>query len=107
MHYDNPILYWKSYLFDQTHSLLAKLAVRIVEAVAKSVESERAFSAMNLIYSKLINRLGSIKAHMLIYIYINQRVLDMNKIVLLGNPAEKTQEEQVQLDLQDDRTENN
>jgi hypothetical protein len=120
MHYDNPILYWKSYLFDQTHSLLAKLAVRIFEAVANSVASERAFSAMNLIHSKLRNRLGSIKAHMLIYIYMNQRVLDRNNSVLLGDPAEKTQEEQVQLedillqflqeegsDIEDDRTENN
>jgi len=35
---------------------------------------------------------------MLIYIYMNQRVLDRNNSVLLGDPAEKTQEEQVQLE---------
>jgi hypothetical protein len=52
--------------------------------------SERAFSAMNLIHSKLRNRLGSIKAYMLIYIYMNQRVLDRNNSVLLGDPVEKT-----------------
>jgi hypothetical protein len=120
VHYDNPILYWKSYLFDQTHKGLAQLAVRIFEAIANSVASERAFSAMNLIHSKLRSRLGSIKAHMLIYIYMNQRVLDRNNSVLLGDPIEKTQEEQVQLeeillqfiekeggDIEDDRIEGN
>jgi len=120
MHYDNPILFWKSYLFDQNHSVLAKLAVRIFEAIANSVASERAFSAMNLIHSKLRNRLGSVKAHMLIYIYMNQRVLDRNNSILLGDPIEKTQEEQVQLeeillqftedegsDIEDDRIEVN
>jgi hypothetical protein len=71
-----------------------------------------------LIHSKLRNRLGSTKAHMLIYIYINQRVLNRNNSVLLANPIEKTQEEQVQLedillqfiedeggDIEDDRIE--
>jgi hypothetical protein len=98
MHYDTPILFWKSHLFDPTHKKLAKLAVRIFEAIANSVASERAFSAMNLIHSKLRNRLGSVKAHMLIYIYMNQRVLDRNHSVLLGDPVEKNQEEQVQLE---------
>jgi len=75
---------------------------------------------MNLIHSKLRNRLGSVKAHMLIYIYMNQRVLDRNNSILLGDPIEKTQEEQVQLeeillqftedegnDIEDDRIEVN
>jgi hypothetical protein len=52
--------------------------------------SERAFLAMNLIHLKLRNRLGSIKAYMLIYIYMNQQVLDRNNSVLLGDPVEKT-----------------
>lgn len=98
MHYDNPVLYWKSYLHDQTHYILARLGVQIFEAVANSVASERAFSAMNLIHNKLRNRLGSKKAHKLIYIYMNQRVLDRNNSILLGDPIEKTQEEQVQLE---------
>ena len=98
MHYDNPIAYWKSYLYNETHGALAKLAVRIFEAIANSVASERAFSAMNLIHSKLRNRLGAEKSHKLIYIYMNQRVLDRNNSILLGDPIEKTQEEQVQLE---------
>jgi hypothetical protein len=98
MHYDNPILYWKSYLHHAAHSALAKLAVCIFEAVANSVASERAFSAMNLIHSKLRNSLGSTKSHMLVYIYMNQRVLDRNNSILLGDPIEKTPEEQVQLE---------
>ena len=54
---------------------------------------------MNLIYNKLRNRLGSEKAHKFdIYIYMNQRVLDRNNSILLRDPIEKTQEEQVQLE---------
>jgi len=98
MHYDNPIAYWKSYLYNETHTELARLAVRIFEAVANSVASERAFSAMNLIHSKLRNRLGAEKAHKLIYIYMNQRVLDRNNSIFLGDPIEKSQEEQIQLE---------
>ena len=55
-------------------------------------------SAMNLIYSKLGNKMGAEKANKLIYIYINQRVLDRNNSLFLGDPLEKTAEEQVQLE---------
>ena len=55
MHYDSPVAFWKSYLYNETHWVLAQLAVRIFEAIANSVASERAFSAMNLIHSKLRN----------------------------------------------------
>ena len=53
---------------------------------------------MNLIHSKLRNRLGAEKSSKLIYIYMNQRVLDRNNSILLGDPIEKSQEEQVQLE---------
>jgi hypothetical protein len=53
---------------------------------------------MNLVHSKLRNQLETDKAHMLIYIYMNQRVLDRNNSILSGDPNEKTQEEQVQLE---------
>jgi hypothetical protein len=68
---DSPVTFWKSYLYDETHCVLAQLAVRIFEAIANSVASERAFSAMNLIHTKLRNRLGAEKANKLIYIYMN------------------------------------
>ena len=98
MHHDDPIAYWKSYQYNETHIVLAKLAVRIFEAIANSVASERAFSAMILIHTKLRNRLGEEKAYKLIYIYMNQRVLNRNNSLLLGDAIEKTQEEQVQLE---------
>ena len=98
MYHDDPIAYWKSYQYNETHVVLAKLAVRIFEAIANSIASERAFSAMNLIYTKLRNNLGEEKSHKLIYIYMNQRVLDRNNSILLGDPLEKTQEEQIQLE---------
>jgi hypothetical protein len=98
MHYDNPIAFWKSYLHNEIHWVLAQLAVRIFEAIANSVASERAFSAMNLIHSKLRNRLGTEKANKLIYIYMNQRVLDRNGDIFVGDPAEKSIEDQILLE---------
>ena len=53
---------------------------------------------MNLIHSKLRNRLGAIKAHQLIYLHMNQRVLDGNHSVFLDDPNTKTREEQLQLE---------
>jgi hypothetical protein len=98
MHYDNPVAFWKSYLHDEAHWVLAQLAIRIFTAIANSVASERAFSAMNLIHTKLRNRLGVEKANKLIYIYMNQRVLDKNGDIFVGDPGEKTLEEQVLLE---------
>ena len=98
MHYDNPVVFWKSHLHDEVYWVLAQLAVRIFKAIANSVASERAFSAMNLIHTKLQNRLGIEKANMLIYIYMNQRVLDRNGNIFVGNPGEKTLKEQVLLE---------
>ena len=89
MHYDNLVAFWKSHLHDEAHWVLAQLAVRIFKAIANSVASERAFSAMNLIHTKLRNRLGVEKANMLIYIYMNQRVLDRNGDIFVGDPGER------------------
>ena len=45
---------------------------------------------MGLIVSKLRNRLGTEKANMLIFIYMNQRVLDKAGDLLLGDWVEKS-----------------
>jgi hypothetical protein len=66
--------------------------------IANSVAQERAFSAMNLIHSKLRNQLGSEKANELIYIYISPRVLDRNGDICVGDPVEKSIEDQVSLE---------
>lgn len=70
------------------------------------------FSTMNLIVTKLRNRLSAKKTDKLIYIYMNQRVLDKAGDLLLGDWVEKSDEEQVQLeelllsiDEEDDNTE--
>jgi hypothetical protein len=78
--------------------VLARLAIRVFEAIANLVASERAFSAMNLIHSKLQSKIGAEKANKLIYIYMNQRVLDRNNSLFLRDPLKKTVEEQVQLE---------
>jgi hAT family protein len=98
MHINNLIRFWKSYFDSEDHNELARLAVRIFETIANSVASERAFSAMNLIVTKLRNRLSAEKADKLIYIYMNQRVLDKACDLLLGDWVEKSDEEQVRLE---------
>ena len=53
---------------------------------------------MNLIHTKLRNRLGVEKANKLIYIYMNQRVLDRNGDIFVGDLGEKTIKEQILLE---------
>lgn len=53
---------------------------------------------MNLIVTKLRNRLGAKTADKLIYIHMNQRVLDKAGDLLLGDWVEKSDEEQIQLE---------
>ena len=100
IHTQDPALYWKSYVVDGStqHVALARIAVRMFEAVANSVASERAFSAMNLIHSKMRNRLGTEKANKQIFIYINQRVLDKKGGIFFGDSVNKTPKDQVQLE---------
>jgi hypothetical protein len=53
------------------------------------VALEQAFSAIGLIVTKLWNRLGLEKADKLIFIYINQRVLDKHGDILLRDWVDK------------------
>lgn len=96
----DPALYWKSYVVDGStqHVVLAKIAVRLFEVIANSVVSERAFSEMNLIHSKMRNRLGTEKANKQIFIYMNQRVLDKKGGIFFGDPVDKMPEDQVHLE---------
>jgi hypothetical protein len=48
---------------------------------------------MGVIVSKLHNRLGPEKANKLIYIYMNQRVLDQFGDLLLGDWVEKSDDQ--------------
>jgi hAT family C-terminal dimerisation region len=72
LHIDNPVQYWQCYFDSRDHDELARLATRIFETIANLVASERAFSAIGLIVTKLRNRLGPEKANKLIFIYIRQ-----------------------------------
>jgi hypothetical protein len=92
------VRYWQSYNNHPEHCELAKLAIRIFKTIANSVASERAFSAIGLIVTRLRNRLGAEKADKLIYIYLNQRVLDRHGDLLLGDWVDKTDKEQVELE---------
>jgi hypothetical protein len=72
--------------------------VQIFETIANLVASERAFSAIGLIVTKLRNRLGLEKADKLIFIYMNQRVLDKHSDILLGDWVDKSDNDQVDLE---------
>jgi hAT family C-terminal dimerisation region len=98
LHINNPVRYWQSYFDSTNHDELARLAARIFGTIANSVASERAFSAMNLIVTKLRNRLSPEKANKLIFIYMNQRVLDRSGDLLLGDWVDKTDDEQLDLE---------
>ena len=48
---------------------------------------------MNLIHTKLRSRLGVEKANKLVFIYMNQRVLDRNSDIFIRDPVEKSSED--------------
>jgi hypothetical protein len=51
-------------------------AKRLLTTIGNSVPSERSFSTMKYIHSKIRNRLSVERANKLQYIFINSRVLD-------------------------------
>lgn len=69
----DPRMFW---LYQMTHTkVLANLAYRLFSTPANSVPSERSFSIMNLIHTKLRKNLRPVKVNKLTFIYINDRVL--------------------------------
>jgi len=69
----DPRMFW---LYQMTHTkVLGKIAYRLFSTPANSVPSERSFSIMNLIHSKLRKNLSPAKANKFTFIYINNRVL--------------------------------
>jgi uncharacterized protein (DUF4415 family) len=55
---------------------LAPLTLRLYNSVTNSVTSERSFSTMNFVHSKTRNRLSAEKVNKLVYIQINDLVLE-------------------------------
>jgi uncharacterized protein (DUF4415 family) len=70
---------------------LAPLALRLYNSVANSVASERSFSTMNFVHSKTRNRLSAEKVNKLVYIQMNDSVLE--DIKAQGQWQEKGQED--------------
>lgn len=96
IHRDDPTSFWQTFLSIEDHKLLARIAITIFETPANSVASERAFSCMGLITNALRNRLLAERATKLIYIHMNQRVLDNN--TTFADWQESTEEEKVELE---------
>jgi hypothetical protein len=89
LHLDDTVRYWKCYFGGKDHDELALFAVRIFKTIANVVISERAFSAMGLIITNLRNRLATENPNKLVYIYMNQRVLNKTCDLLLSDWVEK------------------
>jgi hypothetical protein len=70
----HPLRFWQ--LQAMFSPGLGTLAVRLLSTPANTVPSERAFSAQNLIHDKKRNRLSAEKTNKLVYIHMNQRLLE-------------------------------
>jgi hypothetical protein len=96
IHKDDPISFWQTFLSIPQHQELARIAVTIFETPANSVASERAFSCMGLITTAIRNRLKAERSTKLVYIHMNQRVLDAN--TMFQDWQEGDDEAQVELE---------
>ncbi|KAI1002522.1 hypothetical protein K3495_g5677 [Podosphaera aphanis] len=70
---DKPKEFWMSTRMEAPH--LSQLALELFHTTANSVALERAFSTMNLLLSKLRNRISVETMDKLCFIYINVRSL--------------------------------
>ncbi|PCD25903.1 hypothetical protein AU210_012337 [Fusarium oxysporum f. sp. radicis-cucumerinum] len=60
-------------------SILARVAVKVMNTLANSVPSERSFSAISFIHTKARNRLTPMRADVQAFTFMNDRVLDRLK----------------------------
>ncbi|KAL5591123.1 hypothetical protein FOBRF1_014680 [Fusarium oxysporum] len=72
-----PAMAWQCLL--NQGSILARVAVKVMNTLANSVPSERSFSAISFIHTKARNRLAPMHADMQAFIFMNDRVLDRLK----------------------------
>lgn len=96
IHKDDPLAFWQTFIGTEEHKYLARIAVTIFETPANSVASERAFSCIGLVTNALRNRLLADRATKLIYIHMNQRILDEN--TLFQDLLNGSEEDQVELE---------
>ncbi|OWT42311.1 transposase [Pochonia chlamydosporia 170] len=72
-----PAMAWQCLL--NQGSILARVAVKVMNTLVNSVPSERSFSAISFIHTKARNRLTPVHADMQAFIFMNDRVLDRLK----------------------------
>ncbi|EFZ03824.2 transposase [Metarhizium robertsii ARSEF 23] len=72
-----PAMAWQCLL--NQGSILASVAVKVMNTLANSVPSERSFSAISFIHTKARNRLTPMHDDMQAFIFMNDRVLDRLK----------------------------
>jgi hypothetical protein len=72
----DPILFWKRLRSLPKPGPLAEIALKILSLPMSCVAVERSFSVVRRIHTWQRNRLGRKKLAKLVYVYLNQRVLD-------------------------------
>ncbi|KAL5610541.1 hypothetical protein FOBRF1_006658 [Fusarium oxysporum] len=72
-----PAMAWQCLL--NQGSILARVAVKVMNTLANSVPSERSFSAISFIHTKARNRLTPMHADMQAFIFMNDHVIDRLK----------------------------
>jgi hypothetical protein len=75
---DDPIIFWN---FTEAYApTFFTFAKRLFECPTSSISYERAFSIINLIYTKFRNRLTIERVDKLCYIHIDRKIPDRSKI---------------------------
>lgn len=77
-HRMSPLQFWQ--IRGARWPLLQPLALRIFSLCCTSCESERAFSSLGFIHSKVRNRLGVEKADILAFVKANDEILDKLRV---------------------------
>jgi hypothetical protein len=94
---NDPLRFWQ--LQAMFSDGLGNLAVRLFSTPANTVPSERAFSAQNLIHDKKRNRLSAEKTNKLVFIHMNQRLLDN---IHRPRPSSRTNDDTAELCFEDE-----
>src|SRR6185312_16406848 len=79
----DPHTFWTTVRDQDRAALLPPIAQRLFGCIANSVPSERAFSYINFLKDNLSNRLESTNLNMIMFIYMNTRVL--RRIGVIGD----------------------
>jgi hAT family C-terminal dimerisation region len=96
-------MFWQLYF--NNNNALSQLADRVLYILANSVLCERAFSALNQLYTKTRNALTPERVNKLLYIQINSRTLRRDASVkTLSKDEDEEEDDDLMVDGEEDAT---